>query len=244
MTYDMDKGKPTQYSVKKTSIMDAERFEVTSEFSQDGSTQIAKIYISVEPEIAAGSGDLSANGKTLTNVPTLCMQYGGQNYYLTPDMWKSFTPKTYFDVKINVESSYYKISVKNFDGDFYVGWMLWVAEINDPDNDWIIQEYYPSTPIRYSNYTGDITGYFGDTVGVDNTIPSSLLGKKVKVYLSIFTPFGDPINYPFDLPTASRDIDIPYKSDQGVNEVPVKGSTFTFNENEPGTGIGVWNITQ
>ncbi len=231
-TYDRYEGETFLYSVKKTSIMDEEKFEVTSEFSQGDLTQTAKIYISVLDKINAISGDLhDTEGTELINVPTLCMEYNNHKYYLTPDMWKSLAPKTYFDVKINVENSYYKISVENFNGDFYVGWKLWIAEITNPDNYWEIKAYNSSIPIRYSNYTGDITGYFGDTaVGVDNTIPSSLLGKKVKVYLSLLTPFEDPINYPYDLPTASQDIDIPYKSDKGVNTVNVTSWTFTYTK--------------
>ena len=225
----------TYNSVKKTSIMNAERFEVTSEFSQDGSTQIAKIYISVEPEIAAGSGDLSANGKTLTNVPTLCMQYGGRKYYLTPDMWKSFDPKTYYDVKMEVSDSYYEIFVKDFTGLFYAQWELWVEEMYNPDNIWRI--VLDDTAVQYNKPSQYIAGPFASIVGVNNIIPPSLLGKKVKVKISLFTPFGD-------LPIATREnIDIPYKNDQGVTTVHVDGCKFTFNETQPGTGIGVWNIT-
>ena len=242
-TYIIDKDKPTQYSFKKTSIMNADRFEVTSEFSQDGSTQIAKIYISVEPEIAVGSGDLSENGtvKKLTNVPTLCMQYGGKNYYLTPDMWKSFVPKTYYDVKMVVSDSYYEIYVTDFTGEFYAQWELWVEEIGNTDNKWTIE--LNGTTTQYNKPSQFINGPFASTVGANNTIPSSLLGKTVKVCLVLVTPFSDS-NFSGDIPIATREgISIPYKNDKAETIIPVDGWKFTFNETAPGTRTGVWSIT-
>ena len=242
-TYIIDKDKPTQYSFKKTSIMNADRFEVTSEFSQDGSTQIAKIYISVEPEIAVGSGDLSENGtvKKLTNVPTLCMQYGGKNYYLTPDMWKSFVPKTYYDVKMVVSDSYYEIYVTDFTGEFYAQWELWVEEIGNTDNKWTIE--LNGTTTQYNKPSQFINGPFASTVGANNTIPSSLLGKTVKVCLVLVTPFSDS-NFSGGIPIATREgISIPYKNDKAETTIPVDGWKFTFNETAPGTRTGVWSIT-
>ena len=243
-TYIIDKDKPTQYSFKKTSIMNADRFEVTSEFSQGESTQIAKIYISVEPKIVVESGDIYDNGKVteLTNVPTLCMQYGGKNYYLTPDMWKSFDPKTYYDVKMEVSVSCYEIFVTDFTGEFYAQWELWVEDMSNPDNYWRI--VLDDTSVQYNKPSQYISGPFGDTtVGVENTIPPSLLGKTVRVRLSLFTPFGDSSN-PGDLPIATREnIEIPYKNDKDITRVKVDGCKFIFNETAPGTRTGVWSIT-
>ena len=227
------------YSIKRTSIINSDKFEITSTAIKSGTStkKTAKIYIAVVDKIEVTDGDVYSDGVTeLKNVPTLCMTYpdadGNElNYYLTPDMWKSFIPKTYYDVKIFVENSHYSISVTNYTGTFYVEWMLYVEEIGKPSNNWTINSGTSST--ECNNYTGDMTGYFGDSGTSPVVIPTNLLGKNAKISLSLLSPVEFII--------ATKNIGtIPNKSDISENVLDVFPTTpweFTYTDNNG------WQIT-
>ena len=84
--------------------MDEDEFKVSSLTMLSGSEdqKQASIYITILPALSIdGLSDISPDlsnaamniggSNYLIGVPTLCFEYNGQKYYLTPDCWKSFS---------------------------------------------------------------------------------------------------------------------------------------------------------
>ncbi len=102
--------------VTKTAVMNAEKFEVTSNTidAHSGTTESAKIYITVLDELDLSDASLDQecvfiknSGSIVTNIPTLCFDYRGKTYYLNPEMWWQYQPQQAVDNWLTTDI-YYK----------------------------------------------------------------------------------------------------------------------------------------
>ena len=95
-------GVETQVTQK--AIMDSSKFEISTEIGNknDNTSKIAKIYITVLDKVTIEKSDpaFSTFGPELSNVPTLCFEYMGNKYYLTPDSWKMREENVYNNTDI------------------------------------------------------------------------------------------------------------------------------------------------
>ena len=217
------------YSITKTASIDANTFEIasTSQNTSTGSDPItSKIYITILDKFEA-DGDIlgETSEETLVNVPVLCFEYDGHKFYLTPDVWKTFTPSEIVlsDVQLAIINSSYHVHLNNYTGPVYYSYMVWIT-VMGTNNTQISETIEGQTTVNFAdvtNYTGDFDWYFGDNNTRNYTIQNTtdFLGKQVTLHVSITTPW--------DLNSfeQTQTFSMPNKSPE-INVVQVGGFTF------------------